>query len=237
MTRVMPNISFRAVPSRKALVTGAIVGFFTLVIAGCDHGRLPDQAHIELSDPTRRHPISVVVDRAELDIGVRGDTSRNRALANLEATRFARTYTKDGRGPIVIEIPGKFEQRHASFNRVRDIQTTLEREGIPAERVRVRRKPAGQPQDTITMSYDRIAAVGPVCGDWSENLAHNPQELPHSNFGCATQRNLAHMIANPTDLSFPAREADRGSDRRTATHKAFSEAIPPPAKIEATRTK
>ena len=237
MNRILPNIPLRAAPSRNASVIGAIAGLLALAIAGCDHGRLPDQAHIELTDPTRRHPISVVVDRAELDIGIRGDASRSRALANLEATRFARTYTKDGRGPIIIEIPGKFEQRHASFNRVRDIQTTLEREGVPAESVRVRRKPAGQPQDTITLSYDRIAAVGPVCGDWSQNLAHNPQELPHSNFGCTSQRNLAHMVANPTDLSFPAKEADRGSDRRTATHKAFTEAIPPPAKIEATRTK
>lgn len=232
MSRIMPNTPFRAVPSQHAVVTGAVVGLLTLVIAGCDHGRLPDQAHTELTDPVKRHPTSVVVDRAELDIGARGDASRGRALASLEATRFARSYAKDGRGPIIIAIPGKFEQRHASFDRVKDIQTTLEREGISAERMHVRRKPAGQPQDTITLSYDRIAAVGPVCGDWSEDVSRNPQELPFPNWGCATQRNLAHMIANPTDLSFPAKEDERGSDRRTATRKAFTTAVPEPVKAE-----
>ena len=232
MSRIMQNIKSCAVQSRHAVVTGAVAGLLGLVIGGCDHGKLADQAHTELTDPVKRHPISVVVDRAELDIGIRGDASRGRALASLEATRFARTYVKDGRGPIVIAIPGKFEQRHASFDRVKDIQTTLEREGIPAERVRVRRKPAGQQQDTITLSYDRIAAVGPVCGDWSEDVSRNPQELPFPNWGCATQRNLAHMIANPTDLSFPAKEDERGSDRRTATRKAFTTAAPEPIKAE-----
>lgn len=235
MSHIMQSIKTCAAPSRHAVVSGAVAGLLALVIAGCDHGRLPDQAHTELTDPTKRHPISVVVDRAELDISIRGDASRRRALANLEATRFARTYAKDGRGPLVIAIPGKFEQRHASFDRVRDIQTTLEREGIPAERVRVRRKPAGHPQDTITLSYDRIAAVGPVCGDWSENIAQNPQELPYANWGCASQRNLAHMIANPTDLSFPAKEDERGSDRRAATRKVFTGTAPVQAKVETTK--
>lgn len=235
MNRIMQNIKTCAIPARHGVITSAVAGLLTLVIAGCDHGRLADQAHTELTDPTKRHPISVVVDRAELDIGIRGDASRGRALASLEATRFARTYAKDGRGPIIIAIPGKFEQRHASFDRVRDIQTTLAREGIAAERVRVRRKPAGQAQDTITLSYDRIAAVGPVCGDWSENVSRNPQELPYANWGCASQRNLAHMIANPTDLSFPAKEDERGSDRRAATRKAFTSTAPVQAKVETTK--
>ena len=235
MSRIGQTLEVRAVRFRSPTFTAAAVGLLVLAISGCDHGRLVDQAHPELTDPAKRHPISVVVDRAELDIPMLRETSRGRALANLEATRFARNYSKDGRGPIVIAIPAKFEKRHASFDRVRDIQTTFAREGIPAESVRVRRKPSGHSPDTITVSYDRIAAVGPVCGDWSEDAGRNPEEVPYANWGCASQSNLAHMVANPTDLSFPAKEDDRGSDRRTATRKAFTETAVEKVKLESTR--
>jgi pilus assembly protein CpaD len=235
MSRIWQTLEARAAHRRPATLTAATIGLIVLAIAGCDHGKLPDHAHTELTDPAKRHPISVVVDRAELDIGVHRETSRGRALANLEATRFARNYTKDGRGPILIAIPAKFEKRHASFDRVRDIQTILEREGVASENVRVRRKPSGHSPDSVTLSYDRIAAVGPICGDWSIDTARNPDDLHHANYGCAVQRNLAHMVANPTDLSFPAKEDDRGSDRRMATRKAFTETVVEKAKIESTK--
>lgn len=235
MSRIWQQFEARVIRPRSMTLTAAAAGLVLLGLSGCDHGKVPDHAHPAWTDPAKRHPISVVVDRAELDIGLHRETSRGRALANLEATRFARNYTKDGRGPIVIAIPAKFEKRHASFDRVRDIQTILNREGIPSENVLVRRKPAGYAPDAVTLSYDRVAAVGPVCGDWSEDTTRNNEELPYANYGCSVQRNLAHMVANPTDLSFPAKEDDRGSDRRTATRKAFTEAPIEKAKVENTK--
>lgn len=210
------------------------IGLIAALLCGCDHAVVPDPVHPAFTDPVKRHPISVVADRAELDIAVH-EGRRGRALVKLEATRFARHYAREARGPLVIAIPARLDGRHASFAHVRDIQEAVVREGIPTERVRVLRKPGNFSHDTITLSYDRIAAVGPICDDWSKDVTVNPDHLPYANFGCATQRNLAHMVTNPTDLSFPAREDARGSDRRAATRKVFVDAVTAPAKVENTK--
>ena len=50
--------------------------------------------------------------------------------------------------------------------------------------------------------------------DWSTNLAYEPMNLPYPNLGCAQQRNLGVMIANPADLLGPRSETARSGERR-----------------------
>ena len=72
----------------------------------------------------------------------------------------------------------------------------------------------GTPIAPIRVSYLRYVAEAPDCGDWSTNLADDPTNLPYPNFGCAKQRNLAVMVANPADLLGPRTETGRPSERR-----------------------
>ena len=46
----------------------------------------------------------------------------------------------------------------------------------------------------------RASATVPHCPDWSANAQANPRNALSSNYGCATNSNLAAMIANPDDL-------------------------------------
>lgn len=46
----------------------------------------------------------------------------------------------------------------------------------------------------------RSTASVPGCPDWSEKSDLNFSNKTHSNYGCATNSNLAAMIANPEDL-------------------------------------
>ena len=68
---------------------------------------------------------------------------------------------------------------------------------------------------TIRLSYPRIAAVAGPCGLWPEDLGPSianhgyVENKPYYNFGCATQRNLAAMIDNPSDLEQPRSETCR----------------------------
>ena len=67
----------------------------------------------------------------------------------------------------------------------------------------------------------------PGCPDWSDVLAHSrPFEGMASNYGCATNSNLAAMVADPADL-LRGREAE-GSAAETATRaiKAWRETQP-----------
>jgi pilus assembly protein CpaD len=66
--------------------------------------------------------------------------------------------------------------------------------------------PAGSARIVIA----RTKASVPGCPDWSANSDANPANGLSSNYGCATNSNLAAMIANPEDLI-------RGSDTTGST--------------------
>jgi pilus assembly protein CpaD len=57
--------------------------------------------------------------------------------------------------------------------------------------------------DTIRVHADRTLVIAPACPDWSKPEADEPENRPSSNYGCATETNLAAMIANPADLVKP----------------------------------
>jgi pilus assembly protein CpaD len=73
----------------------------------------------------------------------------------------------------------------------------------------------------IKLNYTRIAATAGPCGMWPEDLGpslSNPtysENKPYYNYGCATQRNLAAMVDNPSDLVQPRAETPAYTARRT----------------------
>jgi len=54
--------------------------------------------------------------------------------------------------------------------------------------------------DNVQLIIGRYVAVLPECPDFSSPGASNPNNYPDSNFGCATQRNLGLMLADPGEL-------------------------------------
>ena len=71
--------------------------------------------------------------------------------------------------------------------------------------------PAGYVRVTIA----RASAHVPGCPDWSSKFSANVVNATSSNYGCATNANLAAMVADPNDLIKGAR--DEGSDSAAAT--------------------
>jgi pilus assembly protein CpaD len=65
----------------------------------------------------------------------------------------------------------------------------------------------------LWISYLQYVAAPPDCPDWSENISRDPQNMPWTNMGCATQRNLAVSVANPEDLIGPRGETPRPGER------------------------
>jgi pilus assembly protein CpaD len=96
-----------------------------------------------------------------------------------------------------------------------DVRSVLRQAGIrPSEVTLEPYFAGGDPYAPLRVSFLRFVAEGPDCPDWSENLARDPQNMPWPNKGCATQRNLAAMVANPEDLLYPRPETPRPSERR-----------------------
>jgi pilus assembly protein CpaD len=55
-------------------------------------------------------------------------------------------------------------------------------------------------ENAIGVSIGRYLAAAPNCPDWTDADPQGFDNAPSSNFGCATQSDLAAMVANPEDL-------------------------------------
>lgn len=53
----------------------------------------------------------------------------------------------------------------------------------------------------VEVVVDRHVVALPPCPDWSVESGVDFANLPHSNFGCATETNFGLMVADPSDLA------------------------------------
>lgn len=221
-------MSSRKVPAsgmRPSLARASLAAFGLLLVTlapGC----APDELYVQLADPHKRHPIGVTAETAVVELALPPDGHAVPANHFFDVAKFARHYRQEGKGPLVVAIPPRARHSRTISESVRVIRSIVAQAGIASHNVRYYSKPRSPDGgETITLSYDRVAVVAPRCGDWSESVVRNPQNLPSTNFGCASQRNLAVMVANPTDLLYPATETPRLSERRAAAYKAYTEPV------------
>lgn len=82
------------------------------------------------------------------------------------------------------------------------------------------------PDGHIRVIVTRASASVPSCPDWASKSSLNPGNATSSNYGCATNSNLAAMVANPNDLIKGSSE--RVSDPASATRaiKTYREQPP-----------
>lgn len=82
------------------------------------------------------------------------------------------------------------------------------------------------PQGSVRVVVTRASAHVPGCPDWSSKSSINFTNSTSANYGCATNSNLAAMVADPNDLIKGS--SDAGYDPSTATRaiKTYREKPP-----------
>ncbi|WP_242095236.1 CpaD family pilus assembly lipoprotein [Sphingomonas sp. CROZ-RG-20F-R02-07] len=75
--------------------------------------------------------------------------------------------------------------------------------------------PAPVTPGTVRVIVSRMAAGVPGCADWSRDASHEFDSNTSSNYGCATNKNLAAMVARPEDLVH-GRDSDAVTDPAVA---------------------
>ena len=109
-----------------------------------------------------------------------------------------------GNSRFVISAPGGSANEGAAMEAADEVRRLMLDGGYSESSIAVEAYHATARDAPLRISYMRYVAEAPDCGqDWSENLARTYQNTPYPNFGCATQRNLAVMVANPADLLGP----------------------------------
>ncbi|PKP88548.1 MAG: hypothetical protein CVT78_03100 [Alphaproteobacteria bacterium HGW-Alphaproteobacteria-17] len=111
---------------------------------------------------------------------------------------------------IAIEDPSVYGAASAQAT----IRSVIERRGLLVSND-VPVTTGAVPQGHLRVVVTRASAHVPGCPDWASKSAINTANATSSNYGCATNSNLAAMVADPNDLIKGARD-DR-HDPATAT--------------------
>ena len=197
-----------------------------VLLSACDRLRQWEQDRnataVGLSNPEVRHPIGFASRGESLDVEVPAGAEGLSPNQHVDVTRFLYRYKRQATERLAIVVPAGVRDRAAISRSLQGIQGLVAEAGID---YRVRR---GRTHDAradgppaIRLAYQRPVAVPPPCDQWTEDVGRNEERIPHPNWGCATQRNLALMVDNARDLEQPQAEDPRSSERRSVTWSAY----------------
>lgn len=206
---------------RSLRIAVALLGA-SVALGACTH---TDQETVTGSIPNDyrlRHPIVVQEANRTTEVfvgtGRGGLTSAQRS----DIAGLADTWLRESTGGIVIDMPINTPNARVAADSLREIRGILAGAGVPPHGVTVRNYRPTDPRQfaTIRVNYPRIAADAGPCGVWPEDLGPSIknkgylENRPYYNLGCATQRNLAAMVDNPSDLVQPRAETPAYTPRR-----------------------
>jgi pilus assembly protein CpaD len=207
----------------------AIVGCAAM-LAGCytDRAALPAAVPEIPNDARQRHPIAIregvhTVElfigskRGELNVDQRGDV-----------IAFAHRWRQDAAGGVMIDLPTGTSNEAAAASALQEVRSILITMGVPADGIEVRPYRLSDPRTlaTLRINYPRMVASAGPCGMWPHDIGptldreHN-ENREYWNFGCASQRNFAAQVDNPSDLVQPRGEGPAYMPRRTTVLEKY----------------
>jgi pilus assembly protein CpaD len=211
---------------RAIVTTGARAGrlaaaaALAAMLAGCY------QAHENLeavpNDYRQRHPITLQEGNRTVEIFVGTNRGGLTPVQRADVLAFAHEWKRDATGGILIDVPAGTPNERAAGEALHEVQSILAAVGVPPQGMAVRPYRPVDPGRlaTIKLVYPRITAEAGPCGLWPHDLgpadfAAYDSNKPYWNLGCATQRNLAAMIDNPSDLVQPRGDSPAYTARRS----------------------
>jgi pilus assembly protein CpaD len=213
---------------RTLRLFGALAGL-SVALGACNN-TTADVATASVPDDYRlRHPIALQEADRSIVIFVGQGRGGLSASQRADVIGLAQTWLREGTGAIVADVPVDTPNARAAAETIREVQALLVAAGVPPRGVTLHRYHPDSPRmlATVRLSYPKIAAVAGPCGQWPDNLGPSvlnrdySENKPYYNFGCATQRNLAAMIDNPSDLVQPRSETPADTARRTGAFDKY----------------
>ncbi|MBY0560908.1 CpaD family pilus assembly protein [Hyphomicrobium sp.] len=222
---------------RSGFAKVLVIALLPLAVAGCRRDAPgPQVAGWSVIDPEQRHPILVSQQPATLNLHIGASSDGLTPAQRARVLEFAgRSRASDaGNSRIVISAPGGSANEGAAMQAADEARRLMIETGYSETSIAVEAYHADGRDAPLRLSYMRYVAEAPECGqDWSENLAANYQNTPYPNMGCAGQRNLAAMVANPADLLGPRTMTSRDANRRDDMYSKYVAGKPLGADAEA----
>lgn len=214
----------------RGLGLGAALIGFSLSLGACTH--TSREVEVTQSIPTdyrQRHPIAIREADRTVEVFVGNGRGGLTPVQRAEVAELGQTWLREGTGAIIAEVPSDTPNARAASDTIREIQSVLAANGVPARGVTVKHYRPADPHTfaTIRLIYPKVTAVAGPCGLWPEDLGPSIKNKgyydnrPYWNLGCANQRNLAAMVENPTDLVQPRPETPPYTARRAVTYDTY----------------
>lgn len=216
--RNAPEMHLKTAIHKRRVITAALS--LSLALSACGGFNGIEEAQY---DASRMHPISVDTDVISMMLDIPLDKVALSVSDKAAISAFAATYKQRGHGPLSISAPSGSPNERAAINIVAELRAGLDAVGIPDASLayaayRASRENINAP---IVLSYSRYVATASPCGNWTMNYGHNPNNINSPNLGCATQNNLAAMLADPADLVTPRDMTPSDANRRSTVLEKY----------------
>jgi pilus assembly protein CpaD len=204
-----------AVAWRAAVVVG-----FGLSACACQTDQITAAPDVPV-DFRMRHPITITEAPHTMQLFIGANRGSLTPEQRAELLAFAQTWKAEATGGVLIDLPTGTVNERSSADALHEIQSILAATGVPAQSMMVRSYPANtRTFATVRVTYPKITAQAGPCGVWPKSIGpafdrDYFENQPAWNFGCTTQRNLAAMVDNPSDLVQPHSESPAYTMRRT----------------------
>lgn len=224
----------------EIIIRAAAVAACALAVCGCNTDRqaLADPPPVP-TDYRLRHPITLQESRRTLQVFIGSNRGELNPTQRAQVLSFGLDWKRRATGGIVIERPVGASNERAAADAMREIASILTATGMPPQNIAVRTYPAGATVSPIIISYPLVAAQAGPCGLWPQDIGPSFNRdffdnQPPWNYGCATQRNLAAEVADPSDLVQPRGETPAYTMRRTTVMEKYTAGQNPASEASAT---
>jgi pilus assembly protein CpaD len=191
--------------TRKTSLTAAAL-MPLIWLAGCGMGGGEFDDYYQPAMHYERYPIEVAKGAVRLDVSTRRTQLSARQKDSI--ARFAQQAVSTGARRIEVQSPSAASEQVAE--QAADIMVE---NGVAPDAI-VTKTYSGGRNAPVILTFDRKIAVTAECGDWPEDIAITYENTPPANFGCATQHNIAAVVANPEDFQTPRTETPSDAMRR-----------------------
>lgn len=211
---------------RQIVLSTAVVSLAALAGGCANYGKDPTPVGAVPDDYRTRHPIVVSQSEVSEDIIVSATASMISFRDKGVVLNFVQRFKRSGVQSMAILIPTGSPNEAAARRIAHQTVDIMREQGVSDNRIRIQHYAAASHGDaaTLRLVYGDITAHVPShCGQWPKDVLDDLDNRNYSNFGCATQHNLAAMVANPADLLGPRGESEIDASRRTTVIEEWRE--------------
>ncbi|MEP3232869.1 MAG: CpaD family pilus assembly protein [Hyphomicrobiales bacterium] len=217
---------------RSLSMNFALAALAGVALAGCAAHQPAAGINVAPSSYQTRHPIVVDASPTNLDLPAGDQKTHFTPGMKSAIVGFAGDYRRSGGKGIDVLVPAGSSNEAFASHIAGHAREALSEAGIPSSHIRTRSYKAVSAEHPghVRLTFTAIKArVASECGVWPTDIGSGFENENYENFGCASQQNLAAIIADPNDLISPRGPGEINPERTDVVISDFESNATPAA--------